>query len=367
MWVQKHEPELYARTHKMLHAKDWLNFKLTGVLASEYSDASGTNLLDLKSLTWSPKLIQAAGLDADKLPRLLSSTDVVGELTREAAEALGLKAGIPVVAAGGDGQVFAAAVQGNDGESSSTLTLGTSVVLGIPARESSISTLYRTLFAASPDRSYLLEAVIQSGTYLFRWLEDLFSAGDGRGLAAWEQEAQAFPPGSEGLVTVPHWWGTRFPAAQPDARGATLGWSHHHGQAHVYRSLLEGVAFELKHYLEAAAPRLPGGWTPRVIAGGGGAKSRLWRSIIAEVLGCELAIPGEQEPVALGAAMLAAVGAVCAGDLAEAASHFVRPGETVAPDAGRQARYSRLYHEVYVPLREEGARLSATLTRLTRE
>ncbi len=95
MWVQKHEPELYARTHKMLHAKDCLNFQLTGVLATEYSDASGTNLLDLKSLAWSPKLVQAAGLDAEKLPRLLSSTDVVGELTREAGRSPGPEGGHP--------------------------------------------------------------------------------------------------------------------------------------------------------------------------------------------------------------------------------------------------------------------------------
>ena len=366
-WLRSHEPELFRDPARWVDTGAWILEKLTGRRATCVAGADTAGMIGLASRSWSEAVLSLAGLRARDLPELVEPGAVVGRLGAEAARETGLPAGIPVVAAGGDGQVFAAAVQGNDGESSSTLTLGTSVVLGIPARESSISPLYRTLFAASPDRSYLLEAVIQSGTYLFRWLEDLFSAGDRRGLAAWEQEARAFPPGSAGLVTVPHWWGTRFPAAQPDARGATLGWSHHHGQAHVYRSLLEGVAFELKHYLEAAAPRLPGGWTPRVIAGGGGAKSRLWRSIIAEVLGCELAIPGEQEPVALGAAMLAAVGAGCAGDLAEAASHFVRPGETVAPDAGRQARYSRLYHEVYVPLREEGARLSATLTRLTRE
>jgi xylulokinase len=364
-WLRAHEPELFRDPARWVDTGAWLLGKLTGRRATCVAGADTAGMIALASRSWSEEVLSRAGLRVTDLPELVEPGSLVGRLTGEASRDTGLPAGIPVVAAGGDGQVFAAAMQGAD--ASPTLTLGTSVVLGMPAQEASISPLYRTLFAASADRSYLREAVIQSGTYLFRWLQELLAAGDEQALESWEREAQTLPPGSEGLVTVPHWWGTRFPKALPDARGVTIGWSPRHGGTHLYRSLLEGVAFELRLFLGLIAAPSSRGLVGRLAVGGGGAKSMLWRSIIADVLGCELWFSEEPEPVAQGAALLACAGAGLVASFAEAAACFVRPGKPVCPEPGRHARYGQLYDKVYVPLREACAGLSSTLTRLARD
>jgi xylulokinase len=359
-WLRKHEPELFGQQVSWADVGCRLFEALVGRRATCVAGADTAGMIGLASRAWSPAALARAGLEAQDVPELVEPGAVVGGLTEEAAQETGLRPGTPVIAAGGDGQVFASAAIGGDPDGSS-LTLGTSVVLGIPAREPSVSPLYRTLFAALPDRSYLLEAVIQSGTYLLTWLEALLGSSRGAGLGAWEAEARALPPGAEGLVTVPHWWGTRFPRAAPDARGATLGWSNHHTRAHLYRSVLEGVAFELRSYREAIAGGAPGLARSRLTVGGGGARSGLWRAIIRDVLGVELAVVEEPEPVALGAAILAAVGAAEVSGFPEAHRRFVRPGPASMPDARARGRYERLYSEVYVPLRRSAVELSARL------
>jgi xylulokinase len=367
-WLRTHEPDLFRAVPRWSDVGCWLFERLVGRRATCVAGADTTGMISLETGTWSEKVLSRAGLQTSDMPQLLEPGAVVGRLTRAAAGDSGLPPGIPVVAAGGDGQVFATGLGAVGVGASCTLTLGTSVVLGVPARGPSISGSYRTLFAARPDRSYLLEAVIQSGTYLLRWLEEAFCGRAARGtapdLAALEEEASRVPPGSEGLVTVPHWWGTRFPSPRPEARGITLGWSHRHGLAHLHRSLLEGVAFELKHCSAAMASILPGGLPARVVAGGGGASSRLWRTIIADTLGCELGIMQDPEPVALGAALLAGTGAGLVAGMEEAVRRFVRPGEMQAPDPGRAAFIDRVYREVYVPLREAGMQMSARLAAL---
>jgi xylulokinase len=144
----------------------------------------------------------------------------------------------------------------------------------------------------------------------------------------------------------------------------TVGWSNHHAKAHLYRSLLEGVAFELRHYLAAIAAQGSVAVERHVTVGGGGARSALWLSILRDVLGVELRATDEPEPVALGAAMLAATGAGLVADLREAARSFVRSRTPEPADAEAQARYDRLYREVYVPLREAGMELTGRLTRI---
>jgi xylulokinase len=366
-WLRAHEPEHFLRHARWVDVGCWLIERLAKRRATCLAGADTAGMIGLASRRWSAAALSLAGLREQDLPELVEPGAVVGRLCDQAARETGLQAGIPVVAAGGDGQVFAAGMQacghGDEGDAL-TLTLGTSVVLGIPVREASVSPLYRTLFAARTDGGYLLEAVSQTGTHLFRWFEEAFGCGTPASFRTWEDEALGLPPGAEGLVTVPHWWGARFPETRPDARGVTLGWSASHGRAHFTRSLLEGVAFELRHYLEAIAASLPSGLPARIAVGGGGARSPLWRSIVADVLGRELAIPEEAEPVALGAALLACVGAGLVQGWAEAARRFARPGARVLPDPGRRERYLRLYEEVYRPLRAAGVEMSSRLTRL---
>jgi xylulokinase len=364
-WLRAHEPELFRERVRWVDVGCWLLERLTGRRATCVAGADTAGMIGLESRAWSRTALSRAGLRPDDMPELLEPGTVTGPLTRGAAQETGLPSGIPVVAAGGDGQVFVTGLGIAGAGAGCTLTLGTSVVLGIPTREPSVSGLYRTLFAARTDRSYLLEAVIQSGTYLFQWFADAFGSGASTDRQSWEQEASQLPPGAMGLVTVPNWWGTRFPAPMPEARGVTVGWSHLHGRAHFFRSILEGIAFELRHCLTAIASSLPGGLAPRVAAGGGGAASGLWRSIITDVLGFELSVTADPEPVALGAAILACVGAGLTGGMDATTGRFVRPGGAQSPDPDRAARYGRLYTDVYVPLREAGTAISARLTGLS--
>jgi xylulokinase len=246
------------------------------------------------------------------------------------------------VAAGGDGNVFALGTGALDpGEM--TLALGTSVVLGVQWPEPVIAPLFRTLIA--PQGGCLLECVLQSGTYLLRWFIRRFGGDE----AAWDRRAARIAAGAEGLVTLPHWWGVRFPEPVPEMRGATVGWADHHTPAHFYRSLLEGASLEVRRFDLELRKRL-GHVGGAVRAGGGGTASRLWTRVLADVLGQPLAIGRETEPTALGAAILAAVGVGLFPGVAAACRAMTRAPRTIRPDPRRAALYARLYETAYAPL-----------------
>jgi xylulokinase len=284
---------------------------------------------------------------------------VVGVLSREAATETGLRAGLPVVAAGGDGQVFAAAALMQ--EQGLAVSLGTSVVLGIPTEAQPVLPLFRTLRAAWPGQARLLEAVLQSGTYLFRWLVDRLAPG-GKGLGELEASAAAIPAGSDGLAAVPHWWGARFPNPSPDARGSFLGLEDTHTGAHLYRSLVEGSTFEIRYLAERIAEIAPSA-AGTLTVGGGGASSGLWLSVLTDVLNRPVHLAME-EPVAAGAALLAALGS----GHAEAGAAFAERRASVPParqPSPSREVYDRIYREVWLPYRAVSIEHSARLRRIT--
>jgi xylulokinase len=239
-----------------------------------------------------------------------------------------------------------------------------------------------------------MESVVQSGTLVLRWFVDNFGSssgsgpqakvqdGDGDGeealgdsdasvaddFAEWEAKARALPPGAEGLVTVPHFWGCRFPDARPALRGATLGWSHNHGKEHLYRSVMEGLCLELRRAadcMDSSGDDGDGGGCDRTVyVGGGGAGSDLLLEILADCLDRRVVAVGEGggEAVARGAALLAARGAGVAhdfrggGEREEAAA-----GRSFVPDPARAALYDELFARVYCPLLEAATPLSAEL------
>lgn len=359
LWLAGHEPDVLTRCGRWTDVGAYLLEKLTGTPATCVAGADTSGLVDIRTRWWAPDILAAAGLDTMKMPGLFEPGRIVGALSREAAQATGLREGTPVVLAGGDGQAFATGLGARAGKGF-TLTLGTSVVLGASSPTSSISSLYRTLIAARPDRQYLLESVIQAGTYINRWFAENFGGAEN---SAEAQGAVArIPPGSEGLVTVPHWWGVRFPESLPQARGATLGWSHLHTRAHFQRSLLEGVAFELKKLVIDFQNENAGQVEPRITAAGGGARSSAWLRIICDVIGMPLSLAAEPEPAALGAACLAAIGAGAHPDLDTASQAMIETGETLQPDTETSARYEALFRAVYLPLREAALRISAGFT-----
>ncbi len=359
-WIAHHEPDVLRRAARWMDVCSCIVERMTGELVTCVAGADTSGLVDLSTRRWSTELRGLAGLGRIDLPRLVEPGTIVGGVTPDAARLLGVPPGLPVVAAGGDGQALAAGSGiGLDGGFS--LSLGTSITLGLHSDTPSIADLYRTLIAADPGRRYLLESVIQSGTYILRWFTDAF--GQGReasgAIDAWEPAVAALPPGSDGLVTIPHWWGVRFPESRSDARGATLGWSHQHGQAHFLRSILEGVGFELKLLQKGFARECPGAQRHRMTVCGGGSRSAAWLRILCDVTGLAVRVIDEQEPAALGAALLAAVGTGVFPDTTAAAAALLRIGRTLAPDRAAAARYDALYEELYIPLRTASLSLSA--------
>jgi xylulokinase len=367
LWIARHEPDVFRRAARWMDVCSFVAERMTGDFATCVAGADTSGLVDLATRQWSPELRSIAGLGQIELPRLVEPGAVIGSLLPDAAHAMGVPPGLPVVAAGGDGQALSVGMGIGIGDGF-TLTLGTSIALGLLSAHPSVAGLYRTLIAALPGSHYLLESVIQSGTYILRWFAESFGNGqdDAGGIEAWEQEIAALPPGSDGLVTIPHWWGVRFPESDPDARGATLGWSHQHTRAHFLRSILEGVGFELKRFQQGFARECPEAKTRHVTVCGGGARSAAWLRILCDIMGMPLRVLDEQEPTALGAAMLAAVAAGAFTDPGGAARAMVGIGQILQPDPAAGECYDAIYERVYTPFRAASLALSAASRKVQR-
>jgi xylulokinase len=364
LWLRRHERSALKRAARWVDVGSAVAEALTGRRATCVAGVDTCGLAGLASRDWIEPYFELAGMERKQFPELVEPGEMIGRVTRTAARATGLPEGLPVVAAGGDGHVFSVAM-GATGQGAASLTLGTSIVLELASRGPLVSPLFRTLIGAGG--GYLLECVLQSGTYLLRWFVDRFVQGRGRkprDEAGWDELARAIPPGADGLVTLPSWWGVRFPERAPDARGATVGWSDHHTPAHFYRSLVEGLSFELRRTFDELGRALGRRLASEVRTGGGGAKSRIWPSILADVLGRRVALAREAEATSLGAAVLAGVGAGVFGNAREGAKSMARFARTVRPDRSRRKTYSALYEQVYRPLFAAAGPVSERLTRL---
>jgi len=314
MWVRDHEPAVYADTFKMLHAKDYLNFRLTGVMATEYSDASGTNLLDLNTLRWSERLVGLAGLDEEKLPALHASTDVLGELTRDAAAELGLRAGIPVVAGGGDG-VCAGVGVGSVAPGITYNYLGSSSWIATTTKEPIYDEQMRTFVWAHAVPGYVHPCgTMQTAGSAYAWLKnEICTEEKARAAETGESvyelinaEIAASPPGANGLVFLPYLLGERTPRWNPDAKGALLGLTLAHTRADILRAVMEGVTLNLSIILDIFRTHGP---IDRITVIGGGAKGDAWRKIMADVYQAEVVRPNYlEEATSMGAAIIGGVG-----------------------------------------------------------
>jgi xylulokinase len=347
MWVKKHEPEIYAKTAKMLHAKDYINFKLTGVMKSEYSDASGTNLLDLGRLAWSERLVAIAGLDGDKLPDLVPSTAIVGELTRSAAEDLGLEPGIPVVAGGGDG-VCAGVGVGSVKPGVTYNYLGSSSWIATTSAEPIFDDSMRTfVWAHAVPGTYHPCGSMQTAGASYAWTRNTLcglekAAASGLGLDAYElmnAQVQRSPRGANGLVFLPYLLGERTPHWNPAAKGAFLGLTLGHTRDDLLRAVMEGITMNLSVILEIFRSRVE---IPAITVIGGGAKGAVWRRIMADVYEAEILRPNYlEEATSMGAAVIAGVGCGLFPDFS-AAERFTVVEERTAPDPSSYPEYRRM-------------------------
>ncbi len=345
-WLARHEPDVLRKTTRWIDVGAALAFRLTGRYATCVSGADTCGMIGLKSRNWLEPYIRAAGLTPDHFPDLVEPGELIGTLTRPAARETGLPAGLPVFAAGGDGQVFSVGI-GSVAPYSLSLSLGTSIVLGMTSPRAVLSPLYRTLLMGRG--SYLLECVLQSGTYILKWFLSAIDGGR-HDEAHWERLSRKVPPGCEELVTLPHWWGVRFPESLPDAAGAVVGWRSHHTRAHLYRSLLEGSAFELRRAVSGYEKIFRGRLGRPIRVGGGGATSQLMNRILAATLNRPL-LHGAAgtSATALGAAAIAGVGAGVFSSLAAASRAMCRKSSHLRPSPKESRVYASLFKETYLP------------------
>lgn len=359
LWVRDEEPELYARAAHVLLPKDFIRLRLTNRYGTDRAGAAGTLLVDLKRRDWSEELLEKLDIPAAWLPPTHEGPESTGTVSREAAEATGLPEGIPVVAGGGDQAAQAVGV-GAVREGIVALTLGTSGVVFATASEPFIEPEGRLhAFCHSVPERWHLMGVMLSAAGSLRWYRDTMAPG----LPFDELLAPAadVPPGSEGLRFLPYLTGERTPHPDPLARGAFVGLTVRHTQAHLTRAVLEGVAFGLRDSFEL----MRGAGLPapdQVRVSGGGARSPLWRQILADVLGTELVTVRTTEGAAYGAALLAGVGAGIWPDVDEACERTVTVTGSTAPDPANVRVYERAYESyraLYPALRESFHALAA--------
>jgi xylulokinase len=359
LWVRSHEPDLWARVQHVLLPKDYVRFRMSGEYAIDVADASGTLMLDVARRQWSHSMLEQASIDARLLPDVFESPQVCARLSREAAAAVGIPEGTPIVAGAGD-QAAGAIGMGITRPGAVSVTIGTSGVVFAATDRPAIDPKGRlhTFCHAVPDRWHVM-GVTQAAGLSLRWLRDQLTpthpthSTHPTNLAPptydeLSAEAASVPPGADGVLWAPYLMGERTPYCDPNVRAALIGLAASHGRGHIIRAVMEGVAFSLRDtfsiFSELGVP------VERIVLGGGGARSTLWRQIQADVYGRAVQTVAAEEGAAYGAALLAGVGAGVWTSVDEACEAVVRPADLVAPhpDAvivmnDRYAEYRRVY------------------------
>ncbi len=346
LWVREHEPEVYARIRHILLPEDFIRFKLTGDHHTSLAGAAGTLLLDVANRRWSGAVLDALDIPAAWLPKVHEGPQVTGVVSEGAAALTGLKAGTPVVGGGGDQAAQATGV-GAVQPGIVALTVGTSGVAFAPLASYAYEPDGRLhAFCHAVPGQWHFMGVMLSAAGSLQWYRDTLAPGEDFG--ALTDEAGQAPPGCEGLLFLPYLTGERTPHPDPLARGAFVGLTARHTRAHLTRAVLEGVAFGLRDSFELIKAS-PAGLIHEVRVSGGGARSLLWRQIMADVLGVPLVVAEAIEGAAYGAALLAGVGGGVWPDVQTAAAAAVKTGARVEPgaDAGAYEATYQLYRDLY--------------------
>ncbi len=344
LWLRDHQPDIYKETYRFLHAKDSIIARLTGNFVTDRSDAGGMNLYHLEQAEWSEDILQAIRLDPVKLPAIHLSTDVVGEVMNSVSEDIGIAAGTPVVIGGGDGSC-AATGAGVIREGAAYNYIGSSSWIGLATKKPIYDPEMRTFNWAHlvPDL-YSPNGTMQTAGGSYQWTRDQLCSLETNlakqsGISPYElmnQKAEQSPPGARGLIFMPYLLGERCPRWNPNARGAFVGLTMSHTRSDMIRAVLEGIALNLRVILEAFQNQGAKIDAMRVI--GGGAQSRLWNQIMANVYGVKIIrLAMLEEATSLGAAIAGGVGVglfpdfTIAEKLTPIASVFeVQPEEMVA-------------------------------------
>ncbi|MBI3975416.1 MAG: xylulokinase [Armatimonadetes bacterium] len=370
LWLLRHESARLGAAWKVLFPKDFVTYRLTGQAITEVTDAGASGLLDLSHRRWAAPLLERLGIPGLLLPEVTESPTVVGQVHSDAAEALGIPPGTPVVAGAGDMAAITAGT-GVIAPGIGCAIIGTAGQVAL-FTESCPRTCPDGLWAMTHPMpgAYFWHGLVMTAGYSLAWLAGVLGTGrydrtqqpeGAAAVALLAEQAKGSPPGSRGLLFLPFLDGAATPHADPAARATFLGAASIHGRGDFARAVMEGVAFNFRDVFEVLAGL--GACAVRIRIGGGGSRSDLWQQIMADVLGPELDVLEELEASALGAAVIASVGIGVFRDFASACSAMVRIRRNLVPDSGRRELYDdyyAVYRHVYSRVRD----LSHALVRL---
>ena len=356
LWVREHEPELYAKCRHILLPKDYIRYKLTGIFATEVSDASGMNLMDIPNRCWSDEILSVLEIDRGLLADIHESYEITGSVTPEVARQTGLASNTPVV--GGAGDNAAAAIGTGVVETGRAFTtLGTSGVIFAHSDKATIDPEGRvhTFCAAVPNAWTVMSCTLSAGGSL-QWFRNNFCQAEMEvaarmGVDPYElmtEEAKKVPIGSNRLLFLPYLMGERSPLLDADARGVFFGLSGIHTKRDMLRAIMEGVVYSQRDCLDVL--REMGIQFKEMLATGGGGKSPFWRQILADNYDCPVVTVQNSQGPALGVAILAGVGTGVYESIPAACREILKFHEAQEPRAENKkayAPYYALYQEIY--------------------
>ena len=368
LWVRNHEPKIYEKCAHILLPKDYVRYMLTGEFATEVSDASGMQLLDVPNRCWSDEVLSKLGIDKSLLAKVYESPEITGKVTAQAAELCGVPAGTPVV--GGAGDNAAAAVgTGTVQDGIAFTTLGTSGVVFAHTDKLSIDPKGRVhTFCCAVPGAWHVMGVTQAAGLSLKWFRDNFCSDEmvaAKGLDKdpyylMDKQAERIPIGAERLLYLPYLMGERTPHLDPNCRGAFIGLSAMHTRQHMLRAVMEGVVYSQRDSVEVL--RGMGVKINDMLACGGGGTSPLWRQMLADVYGCPVKTVVSKEGPALGVAILASVGTGIYKSVQEACKEVIKTNPAQNPIAENSKEYEKfykMYTELYPALKESYAKLAA--------
>ncbi len=361
LWIRENEPSIWDRICKVLLPKDYIRLKLTGIVASDVTDAGGTLLLNTAKRNWSKEIIEKLCIPYDFLPPLYESLRITGQVTKKAAKEIFLKEGTPVFAGGAD-QVMMTVGSGvvEVGEIASSIGTGGLLIVCTDHPIIKSDKALHTIPHALSQKWILMGAILSGGSSLNWFLSQIISKGKKLNFhQLLPEETSSISAASKGLLFLPYLEGERTPYLDPQARGAFIGFNLHHSQGDLIRAIMEGVVFALKDSLEEFKKL---GIKPSyIIASGGGAKSKLWRQIQADIFNLPIFTANTEEASAYGASLIKAVGAGVFSTVGQACKKWIRKENEIVPNSKDVEVYEKayqIYHNLYPKLKDDFHALS---------
>ena len=338
LWVKNNEPEIFAKIAKIMLPKDYISYMLSGSFSTDYSDASGMLLLDVKNKKWSKEMIDICSISEDMLPKLYESYEAVGTIKSELAKELGLNEGIKIVAGAGD-NAAAAIGTATVGEGACNISLGTSGTVFISSKNFGVDNFNALHSFAHADGNYhLMGCMLSAASCNKWWMEEILKTKDFA-----KEQGNIDNLGENNVFFLPYLMGERSPHNDPDAAGTFIGMRMDTKREDMTLAVFEGVTFALRDSLEVA--RSLGIKIERTMICGGGAKSPLWKRLVANILNVEVDVPMSEEGPGFGAAILAAVGCGEYESVEKAAKSIIKIKEKIKPEADLVVKYEEKYQK----------------------